>query len=139
MVIELWFFLLLFCFIVVIYHGIILTKLTNFYYYHTHPSDLCDSLEKNVLPLIVSEFTIVFLSLFQLFSSLPIFIFNVLILVYIFYLKSKSKDKIHIFEPMTIVRDLDKIQKRHLIGFISSVVFSVYALVILIIGIIRKN
>lgn len=139
MAVGLWAFLLLFCLVVAVYHGIVLTKLSNFYYYRTNPTDLCECLEQKVRPMVASQIAIVFLSVITLFSSLPILVPNALILVYMLRLRARAKGGRRVFEPMTIVRDLDRVQKRHLTGFVASVLFSVYALVVLIVGILRKD
>ncbi|KAK8882306.1 hypothetical protein M9Y10_044948 [Tritrichomonas musculus] len=112
------------------YHFSILQRLVNFQLDQTSPIDLCIDLEKNVLPITVSNCAVIFLSLFMFKSDWPIFFAYLFMLLYTFHLKERAKSKkSQIFDPVTIVRDIDSIKIRHVIALSVSLFLAIFGLI----------
>lgn len=112
------------------YHFSILQRLVNFQLDQTSPIDLCIDLEKNVLPITVGNCAVLFLSLFMFKSDWPIFFAYLFMLIYTFHLKERAKSKkSQIFDPVTIVRDIDSIKIRHVIALSVSLFLAIFGLI----------
>lgn len=128
--IGLWIFIILFLIILMSYHFSILQRLVNFQLDQTSPIDLCIDLEKNVLPITVGNCAVLFLSLFMFKSDWPIFFAYLFMLIYTFHLKERAKSKkSQIFDPVTIVRDIDSIKIRHVIALSVSLFLAIFGLI----------
>lgn len=128
--IGLWIFIILFLIILMSYHFSILQRLVNFQLDQTSPIDLCIDLEKNVLPITVGNCAVIFLSLFMFKSDWPIFFAYLFMLIYTFHLKERAKSKkSQIFDPVTIVRDIDSIKIRHVIALSVSLFLAIFGLI----------
>ena len=71
--IGIWIFILLFIVVLIFYHFSILQQLINFQLDQTSPIALCIELEKNVLPITISNCAAIFLSLFMFRSTWQLF------------------------------------------------------------------
>lgn len=128
--ISIWIFILLFIAALIFYHFSILQRLVNFQLDQTSPIQLCINLEQNVLPITICNCAVIFLSIFIFKSSWPIFLTFSLILLYSYHLKQRAKSKkSQIFDPVTIVRDIDKIKIRHVIALAISLLIAIYCLI----------
>lgn len=107
-------------------HLLILNALLEFEVDHVNPIDLCSTLEKRVNPILALQSAFTLCSIFDPKRGWPLFIFNLLITIAIIYLK---RSKRQIYEPMTIVRDMNQIEGRHIVCIVVCAVSFVYTLV----------
>lgn len=128
--IGIWIFILLFVIVLIFYHFSILQKLVNFQLDQTSPIELCINLEKNVLPITIANCAVIFLSIFIFKSAWPIFLSTLIILIYTYHLKKRAKSKkSQIFDPVTIVRDIDRIKIRHVFALAFALLIAIFCLV----------
>lgn len=120
-----WLVILLIFIAILIAHIIILSKLTDFGSNHVNPIDLCTGLEKYVNPIFILHVAAMVFLLGDLKRSWIILIINTL---EVLFMIKKKKSGVKFFEPITIVRDLNKVEYLHVTALVISVLILIYGL-----------
>ena len=103
-----------------------MTDLMDFESDHKNPLDLCYQLEKRVMPIIYIEGISALLCLTDVRNSWGVFLGRLAIIGVTLMMKKKTK---RFFDPITIVRDMQKIKIRHVAFIVISVVSIVWILI----------
>ena len=122
---------LIFDFLAVAFHLIIVSHLIEFEVDHVNPLDLAYSLERWITPILACEGAAGLLCLTHFLFGFPVALIHVIIIGYLLYIK---KQKGRIFDPMTIVRDLSSTKLRHILCAAFSAMSMAWILIVVILG-----
>lgn len=113
----------------IFYHCYIMMKIEDFQNDRRSPIVICKLLNQMEIPVAILQILTTFVTFTILPQSIPIAIMNTLILMYFGYLKFIKK---RIFDPITIVREMNSVRKAHVILFLLGIVNIIYSLALFI-------
>ena len=108
-----------------IYHILVITALLDFETDRTSPLDLCQDLEKTVVPMLTTDAACVLLSLGDVKRAWPIMLCHLGIILSMILARKRKQ----VFVPTLIVRDLKKMKIRYLIFAIIGILTVVWSFV----------
>lgn len=133
--VPVWVFQVLLAGVAMSYHIIITSLIVDSQIDKTNPIDLCVTLEKRVIPLIIPQAVSLVLAFATLPLGWPVVVISAGALLWLW---KSTKRNVRVFDPMTIVRDAGPIKARHMTLAIANAGIVFYGVVIIIVNLVKS-